>query len=260
MKHAITSTTVPLQRRNINNDNSTNKMKECDDHFKSYLSELDKDNPENLDVLYQNYHVKRKELNKDLFSQSDKKYKNIIVCNDSKRLWGMINWKGDTSAPTNHPPIEELCEHFNQLYVPIEDDGDIDSLNCDQYLPETDSPIDENELKEACNQVKKGGYDFSAICLLLLLGTVGGVLLLLMNTMLTKGFASNLRTSILTALPKSGNLRLSDNYRGIQMLPLLAVVFDRIICNRLIRWAKIHFEQTAFQKAKEQSTKYSCCV
>ena len=85
---------------------------------------------------------------------------------------------------------------------------------------------------------------------MLLLGTVGGVLLLLMNTMLTTGFASNLRTSLLTALPKSGNLRLSDNYRGIQMLPLLAVVFDRIICNRSIQWAKINFEQTAFQKGK----------
>ena len=99
-------------------------MKECDDCFKLYLTELDKDNPENLDVLYQNYQVKRKELNKELFTQSDKKYKNIIDCNDSKRLWGMINWKGDTSSPTNHPPIEELCEHFTQLYVPIEDDGD----------------------------------------------------------------------------------------------------------------------------------------
>ena len=71
-----------------------------------------------------------------------------------------------------------------------------------------------------------------------------------MNIMLTSGFPSGLRTSLLTALPKSGNLRLSDNYRGIQMLPLLAVVFDRIICNRLIKWAKINPEQTAFQKKK----------
>ena len=34
------------------------------------------------------------------------------------------------------------------------------------------------------------------------------------------------------------------------MLPLLAVVFDRILCNRLIKWAKINAEQTAFQKKK----------
>ncbi len=121
---------------------------------------------------------------------------------------------------------------------------------CDTYLPETDDPIADNELKEACGQIKKGGYDFSATCLLLLLATVGGVLLILMNLMLFTGFPSRLRTSLLTALPKSGNLRLSDNYRGIQMLPLLAVVFDRIICNRLIKWAKINFEQTAFQKGK----------
>ena len=71
-----------------------------------------------------------------------------------------------------------------------------------------------------------------------------------MNIMLTSGFPSGLRISLLTALPKPGNLRLSDNYGGIQMLPLLAVVFDRIICNRLIKWAKINPEQTAFQKKK----------
>ena len=249
MKNAIITSTTPSRRSIVNNENTT-IMRECDECFELYLSELEKGNSVLLPELYNDYQMKRKKLNNHLFRSSDRKYKSMIDCKDSKRLWGMINWKGETTSPTNHPPIEELSEHFSQLYEPIQDDGDLESLTCENYLSITDDPIDENELKEACDQVKKGGYDFSALCLLLLLGTVGGVLLLLMNTMLTTGFASNLRTSLLTALPKSGNLRLSDNYRGIQMLPLLAVVFDRIICNRLIQWAKINFEQTAFQKGK----------
>ena len=116
--------------------------------------------------------------------------------------------------------------------------------------PETDDPIDETEVKEACSQTKKGGYDFSINCLLLLLSIIGGVLLLLMNKILFGSFPLRLCTSILTVIPKLGNLRLSDNYRRIQMLPLLANVFDRTLCIRLIRWAKINFEQTAFQKGK----------
>ncbi len=249
MGNAIGKTVKKLPRKDtLELDKSA--MDDCDECFRIYLAELNKGNSDVLPELYKQYQEKRNKLNAELFSKSDRKYKNIIDCNDSKRLWGMINWKGDMSSPSNHPPIEELSEHFCTLYEPIEDDGDIESLSCDTYLPETDDPIDETELKEACGQIKKGGYDFSGICLLLLLATVGGVLLLLVNTMLTTGFASRLRTSVLTALPKSGNLRLSDNYRGIQMLPLLAVIFDRILCNRLIKWAKINFEQTAFQVGK----------
>ena len=55
-------------------------------------------------------------------------------------------------------------------------------------------------------------------------------------------------------------MRLIDNYRGIQIIcvlliirevqPLLPNLYDRIICNRLLRWAKINDEQTAFQKGK----------
>ena len=67
-----------------------------------------------------------------------------------------------------------------------------------------------------------------------------------MNTLLRVGrFPLDLCNSLLTALPKAGNLRLSDNYRGIQMQRLLTNVYDRIICNRLLLWAKISSEQTA---------------
>ena len=43
---------------------------------------------------------------------------------------------------------------------------------------------------------------------------------------------------------------LPSNYRRIQMQPLLALLYDRIIASRLTNWAKISFEQTTFQKGK----------
>ena len=56
--------------------------------------------------------------------------------------------------------------------------------------------------------------------------------------------------SLLHAIPKKGNLRLVTNFRGIQMQPLLGLLYDRIIALRLIAWAKINSEQSAFQKGK----------
>ncbi len=109
-------------------DLDTSAMDDCDECFKKYLNELTKGNSDALPELYKDYQDKRNKLNAELFSKSDRKYKNIIECKDSKRLWGMINWKGDMSSPSNHPPIEELSEHFSTLYEPIEDDGDIQSL------------------------------------------------------------------------------------------------------------------------------------
>ena len=98
--------------------------------------------------------------------------------------------------------------------------------------------------------MKNGGYDYYLSMLKLLLSSVAGVVLLLMNTILFDKFPVNRCTSVLTAIPKSGNLKLVNNYRGIQMQPLLANLYDRILSNRLMRWVKINNEQTAFQKGK----------
>ena len=57
-------------------------------------------------------------------------------------------------------------------------------------------------------------------------------------------------TSLLSLIPKKGNLKLPKNYRGIQMLKLLACLYDRIITNRLKLWLPLNNNQTAFQKGK----------
>ena len=51
----------------------------------------------------------------------------------------------------------------------------------------------------------------------------------LLNTMFFVAYPKCLAISLLTAIPKKGDLSLVTNYRGIQMLPALAVLFDRII-------------------------------
>ena len=82
------------------------------------------------------------------------------------------------------------------------------------------------------------------------MGTIPACILLLLNAIFYVAYPLKLALSILYAIPKKGNLLLSSNYRGIQVQPLLGLLYDRILANRLIEWAKISDEQTAFQKGK----------
>ena len=43
----------------------------------------------------------------------------------------------------------------------------------------------------------------------------------------------------MSVIPKLDNLSLPTNYRDIQMQPLLANLYDRILANRLICWVKV---------------------
>ena len=76
------------------------------------------------------------------------------------------------------------------------------------------------------------------------------IILLLLNILFFVKYPVKLAISLLIALPKKGNLALPKNYRGIQMIPALAVLFDRIVTKRLYPWIGLHNEQTAFQKLK----------
>ena len=98
--------------------------------------------------------------------------------------------------------------------------------------------------------MKKGGWGYSLSVLNLLIGTIPTCLLHLLNVIFFFCYPMKLCLSLLHAIPKKGNLRLVTNFRGIQMQPLLGLLYDRIIALRLIAWAKINSEQSAFQKGK----------
>ena len=76
------------------------------------------------------------------------------------------------------------------------------------------------------------------------------LLLLMLNIMFFISYPPKLAMSLLSAIPKKGNLSLPKNFRGIQMLPALGVLFDRIIYNRLNAWIGVHDEQSAYRKGK----------
>ena len=145
-----------------------------------------------------------------------------------------------------------MSNYFEQLYQPLDlnENNEMKNLDTNIYIPITDDPISDNELSYAFKKMKKGGYDFSLAVLNLLMSGFSPLLLILFNLIFYVAYPLKFGMSLLCAIPKKGNLKLLTNYRGIHMQNLLSLLYDRIIADRLIRWAKIHPEQTAFQKGK----------
>ena len=133
---------------------------ECDLLFKQYLNEIKNNtyNHNSTKEVYQLYQTKWNKLNFEIISGYKNKYKFAFESNDPKKLWKLIDWSGNLnkSYPKAHPSIEEMSEYFYTLYEPIVDDGDLQTLESNVYIPETDDPITSNEIRVAANTMKKG--------------------------------------------------------------------------------------------------------
>ena len=71
-----------------------------------------------------------------------------------------------------------------------------------------------------------------------------------MNMMFYVQYPRKLACSLLSSIPKCGDLRFPVNFRGIQMLPSLGVLYDRIIVARINKLMNIQDEQPGNQKGK----------
>ena len=235
---------------------SDEHLSRCDTLFEEYLSCLD-----NLDLYghniherYKRYQEARNSLTLEVLKRHESSYSRILNARDDKKLWRKINWGGKFSneKPLMHPSIEDLADHFETLYQPLTDESlqEMDTLHSNIYIPANDDAIDEHELKYAASNMKTDGWDFSLNVLKILMISIPNCILLLLNSIFFIAYPWKLAMSILHAIPKKGNLSLSSNYRGIQVQPLLGVLYDRILANRLNEWAYISDEQTAFKKGK----------
>ena len=228
--------------------------RKCDAKFQKYKDcVFGKVSKEDLIVAQSEYQDSRKQLNQIISKEHENEYACILESKDDSILWKRINWSGKLNHKNSkHPDISELAEHFEMLYQPMaEDDTEkLDDLKSDIYIPVNDDAIVIEELEYAHRSMKKGGWDFSLPVLNALMKSVPVVLLMLMNILFFSYYPLKLSLSILHAIPKTGNLLLCMNYRGIQMQQILALLYDRIIAARLVSWAKISYEQSAFQKGK----------
>ena len=169
-------------------------------------------------------------------------------------LWSYIDWKGNVGRKkaSSSPSLQEFEVFFEDLYKcdNLDELKEIMNLESDVHVPVLDDPISGPEIHEAFNGMKKAGFDYNLPILNVLVTYFMLLLVRIMNMMFYVGYPVSLACSLLSIIPKKGNLLLPKNYRGIQMLKALACLFDRIIGNRLKLWLPFHVDQTAFQKWK----------
>ena len=231
---------------------NSNKMKFANDLFERYRSCVRGEITGNSDDLLKRYREARKEISKEVLKNEQNKWNKLLSEKNSKELWNKINWKG-TTKNENHksPMLEELTSHFKNLYDDQENDlENITNLQTNIYVPNLDDGITSNEIDSAINEMKKGGYDHRVDSFKIITDILSPIMLLLMNTLFFVAFPISLIISLLFTIPKKGNLSLPKNYRGIQMMKAFSILFDRIINNRLTKWIKLHYVQSAFQKLR----------
>ena len=177
----------------------------------------------------------------------------IVVIQRKCGIRSIGNSKGNAAnKPLNHPMLDDLTNHFQNVYSRNDPNEPlhISNLTSNIYIPVLDDSISQNDIEDAMKTMKKGGYDYKLPILNILTTLFLPLLLVIMNFMFYLHYPVSLALSLLVALPKKGNLLLPKNYRGIQMLPALGALYDRILANRLHKWIGVESEQTAFQKGK----------
>ena len=217
-----------------------NKLQEC------LNGEIDGDTTELLEA----YKKSRKEVSNEIFNKEQKKW-NEIIGESSKKLWEKIDWKGNLNSQNTQAPVfEELTANFEELYhAPEEELDKIDELSSDKYVPELDDPISKEELDKAMGKMKNGGYDHRLEFFKPIVKIFSPLILLILNIIFYISYPVELAVSLLNAIPKPGPPS-PRNFRGIQMLKALAVLYDRIITNRLELWVAVRAVQSGFQKLK----------
>ena len=182
------------------------------------------------------------------------KWRDVLKANDTRNFWCYVNWKGElkNKKQVKSPSLEEFEVFFEDLYKCKNRSEllEIMKLESNVNIPILDDPINENEMKTDVKNMKKSGYDYNLPILSILVTCFSLLIVNILNMMFYVTFPVSLACSLLSIIPKKGNLMLPKNYRGVQMMKSLACLYGRIIANRLRLWIRFNVDQTAFQKGK----------
>ena len=169
-------------------------------------------------------------------------------------LWKRIEWDGKLNTPPikDYPSVDAFASHFEDLYKNKDASvaESIMNLQSDVTIPLLDDPISTREVNESINKMKKGGYDYPFSINLILKSMFMPILVILMNMLFYISYPIQCTKSILFAITKKGNLSEPSNFRGIQMMSVIACLCDKILAARLQLWITVSDEQTAYQKGK----------
>jgi hypothetical protein len=157
--------------------------------------------------------------------------------------------------------LESWHDHFQSVFsdngLLLNDQPVNDTCINERHVPQLDSPIVEDEVREAIRNLKLGkASGLDNICgefLKCAEDVVIPFLTKLYNRLYDLGyFPASWCKSIVIPLFKKGDENLPDNYRGISLLSIVGKVFTAILNKRFYNWAeegnKLSKEQAGFRK------------
>ena len=170
-------------------------------------------------TLLDRYITARKSVTHEIMNLDMRKWDDILRSNDKKTFWQYVDWKGNCKGRKvlNSPSIEEFEIFFEELYKcdNQRELSDLMEIESDVNIPLLDKPINENEIKVAWRTMKKSGFDYNLPILSVLVTFFSFMLVNLINLMFYVKYPMTLACSLLSLIPKKGNLMLPKNFRGI---------------------------------------------
>ena len=94
-------------------NSNTHKMNNVNKKFNVFQESLREGNDDHIAQNLENYTVARRQLYKSILTSESKRWNNILINNDPKKLWRSIDWDGSLTniGPVTHPSINCMKDH-----------------------------------------------------------------------------------------------------------------------------------------------------
>ena len=235
----------PLQRTPTQENCSSKNFKAISDaNFMCYLHHYDNkdsirsDHYRNEWLFYQEltWKAEREELD-HLKSQQWRHY----YANDPKKLWQMIDWKGEISTRKSNEnlPPNVIHKYFDNIFnsEKTRNDPTIDGIDIEDLIvhcPESDTQIDQDELDYAIRKIGNGvSFDgISPDVMRLLPDEVRECVLKLFQNIFNGPYPKQWNKQLLKPVTKKGHSIKQPKLRGIGIGTILGRLYDIIINER----------------------------
>lgn len=192
-------------------------------------------------------------------NQSLDRWERLISDSCDTRIWQAIDWKGEYKETNDNfmcPDDEQFKAFFEDLFNPPNvDDLEIDTSDINVTMPVLDGEISLAEVESQIRKLKNdkaGGPD--GICpgvfKLLPVQWITTIVTLFNMIFLTGSYPYSWRLARLVTIFKRGDRLLPANYRGINIISVLAKLYDMVLCNRLTQWFAPYREQAGSQQKR----------
>jgi exonuclease III len=190
-------------------------------------------------IAYNNYKCKAR---LDFENREQKQLENLAKSNP-KLFWKKIKKYRKNKSQAENIPIEELTKHFEKISNCKDDTSDWPKDFPAVNIDELDKPIDESEVTEAIknlNRNKSPGLDglpseIFIDCSEILVPYITNMFNYIFDN---ECYPEAWTKGIIIPIPKKGDLKDANNYRGVTLINTFSKIFSTIIRNRLEKYAE----------------------